>query len=850
MTPTGQDSSAGPGPKAPSRFGALALPLGAALILVVVALVYKSFILAQPGLAYPSGSDTWGHLFKARFLLDELRRGDLYPVLLPWWYNGLELFRYWSPFPVYVLAVLAKLAGDLFVGGAWLVPLAAAFGGLSWLLYSRRIGWTAAILAGIIWTVWPDHIYLALLEGNLPRVVGTALFPLAFLLFLDALELKRWPWSGVGVVILVQLEVLCHAMTAAMTCVAFTGFAVVYWLFSGIERRDVVRGVALLALGVLTSVWWLLPSLSGGFVAMSPAALRGLAPTVGGVFTPSDQRGFLVGLLSLGVVFMAALTWRSRSALGRAATVCALGGVLLTVPWVIPVYLLLPYSYLMWPTRYTGLNAVPVVLAFAAWASVARPNFRNWPTYLMLAGAAAALLTGVGSTRGLLFGQVRADQDAIRLAEELARRPGWRVAQFTPPAQMAYQTAVIGGREQVYGFAWQGAKTAPELVLMDEAIKQGNYAFAIDRAWQSGATDLVVRQEAGSRESFIQAAAACGFGQRAAFGSYVLVSREAGPQAFVNSYRVLAVGATAGISATLFPQIEIGRPILDSYTVDELARYDTVLLTGVEWKSKARSEALVEEYVKRGGQVVVDLTKFPADVLSGQPSFLGVRAIPVELAEIPTVEYGAGTIEFGSLPTDYRPWLTHFVQGLDEVDASFSYYGQSAGVLGSKRIGGRVVTYVALNLPYHAYLTHDPAALAVLEGVLGLEAWATPAREALPLRAYRATSQGWTFALDVPARAAGQMLILPFPALDSLSAFVDGEKVEVVSVENLVGLNASTGTHSLDLEVGLPPLTPVAALASLAAMVLVIAYALTQSLIRRRGKKVGVGNEGETARPL
>lgn len=832
------DRSGRPGERGALRVGILAPIAAVASIIGLVIAFYHPYLTAQPGQAYPWGLDTWAHLFKAEYLLEQLVRDNPYPVLLPWWYNGLELFRYWSPLPIYVLAGLGRLAGDIFVGGAWLVPLASAFGGLSWLLYSSRIGWLPATMAGLAWTIWPDHLFLAVYEGNLPRVVATALFPLLFLCFLSSIEGRRWPWSGCGVVALVHVVILCHAMTGAMVSVAFTIFALAYWLVAGIRGRDALRGVALLALGVLSTAWWLVPSLSGGLVSMSAEVLRDLVPTIPGRFTPSDPRGFLMGLLATVVLAMVALTWRARPRLARAAFLCALGGLVITIPQVIPFYVSLPLGHLMWPTRFTGLNAVPLILAFVAWgakpdrtaAAPARPAAGGRLTTARHLVAALAIpvlaLVSGNATTPWLHSFAPVNTHAEELARSLAARPGWRVALLMPhlTSELVYQLSALGQREQVYGFAWQGAKTAPQLVLINEALERGDFAYAIDRAWQFGATDLAVdtRQVTGDR--FTQQAEALGFQAAGRFGTLALYSREGGAQAYVSPYRALAVGRLAGVASSLFPGVETGRATLESYPLEELGRYDTLFLTGLEWSSKTQSEAMVRAYLRDGGKVVVDLTRFPADVLSGRPSFLGVTGESVALQTMPTITLGQDQLALEPFAGEFDPWVTHFLVGLDEVTASFDHYGQQAAVLGSKTLAEGNVHFVGLNLPFHAQLTRDPVALAVLSQRLGVDPGAAPLRPVLPLDAYQAGASGYSFELTVPEAYAGQLLILPFAAPDSVRVRVDGAVHPHLVVENLVAVTLASGPHSVEVAVGLSPLAPVGALISMASVFLLTTY--------------------------
>ena len=53
---------------------------------------------------YPNGSDTFAHLYKGQMLYQALKEGNLYPMYDPYWYNGVQMLRYWAPLPVYFLA--------------------------------------------------------------------------------------------------------------------------------------------------------------------------------------------------------------------------------------------------------------------------------------------------------------------------------------------------------------------------------------------------------------------------------------------------------------------------------------------------------------------------------------------------------------------------------------------------------------------------------------------------------------------------------------------------------------------------------------------------------------------------
>jgi len=285
MGPVGPNQTGTQSSFCAGRLLVLAPVLAAVLIAGLVGVVYEPLLTTAtaPPDVYPWGSGTWGHLFKASYLYDHAAGSDFSPALMPWWCAGMEPFRRWAPLPYYLLGGLRYVGGNIFVAGAWLIPLCAFLGGLSWLAFSRRLGWLGACAAGLCWTVWPDHVRVALSEGDLPRVAATAFLPLLFAAFLDSLDRRRWPWSGLGFVIVLNLIVLSHAVVAVGACTVLVLFSLCYWWFSGARRRDVLRGLALIVLALLCSAWWLIPSLLGGTAAAGPEAAGGAVD----LFAPS-----------------------------------------------------------------------------------------------------------------------------------------------------------------------------------------------------------------------------------------------------------------------------------------------------------------------------------------------------------------------------------------------------------------------------------------------------------------------------------------------------------------------------------------------------------------------------------
>ncbi|MDD3290004.1 MAG: hypothetical protein PHT29_03895, partial [Eubacteriales bacterium] len=81
-------------------------------ILATAILAFVSLLISRvmwEGAFYGSGNDIWGHLFKTEVMYQGLQNGTSYPLYTPYWYNGIQLYRYWPPLSYYVLAGLRFL---------------------------------------------------------------------------------------------------------------------------------------------------------------------------------------------------------------------------------------------------------------------------------------------------------------------------------------------------------------------------------------------------------------------------------------------------------------------------------------------------------------------------------------------------------------------------------------------------------------------------------------------------------------------------------------------------------------------------------------------------------------------
>jgi uncharacterized membrane protein len=796
------------------------------LLALAVLLIFAPILYPPPGSGLaPWSSDTLGHLLKVDLLRGWLAKGVLYPDLLPQWYLGQQMMRYHPPLPYYLLAGLSWALGSELAAANWFIALSALAGGLGWLLYRRWIGWLPALLGGLLFTFLPDNLRVALAEGNLPRVLATAVLPYALYFLLRSLEDDAGFRSRLGLALCMALVLFCHAMMAAIYAVCFSLLAFLLWAGRAIPARRFTLAVASLALGILLSGWWLLPSLTGGITELSTAAMTealavfSLPHYLNPLARLGDPETVYVGaaLLVCSGLACALSLRRTRNpeagpgispapgsglapGFGPAPIALALTGlcgVLVTTPGFNQVFNALPLHNLLWPLRFLGAASLMLLLGLL-WA------LSRWPRrYTLLAALVLALVAadGAGSLFLIKLRPLRVDIPAV--SRELASSQGWREATLDlsrlGSAPSLYFTSV-GGREQVFGWAYQGARAARTVSALNDALQLGQAGYLADRLSLLGVDDVALLKGLPYQDRVLPALAGQGFRLAYRGDELDLYHRDGAPRLVAARWPALGIGRGAQNLAYLFPQIIVGTsPRVDDYSLDELCRYQTVVLSGFSWKKQPAAEELVRQAAGRGVRVLVDLTGSPPDPYARIPHFLGVWGEQIILGADPlTVQDGDQTARLLPFLDEAGLWHTHILQGLEHETWSSTYLGQRVVLAGYDRAGDGEIWFVGLNLPYHALLAQDAAAVHILADLLRLPAGGVNSYQAVPLQDYQAGQDGYRFRYVLEE---AQRLLLPVAAIEGLAVAIDGSPAPVSSSESLVLFDAPAGEHQVSVTI-------------------------------------------------
>jgi len=778
-----------------------ALLAGLLLTVLVVWVLRELWLPTTDQTIYPWGSDTLGHLIKVEYLQQEIAAGHLYPNLFPAWYNGIQLLRYYPPLPYYLLVAINGLVGDVLAAGHWFVVGTALIGALSFLAFARWVGWGPAVLGALLLALAPDNLRVALAEGNLPRSLATAFLPgLTYcqLCLLTGEGGRRHALIGAW---LVTAVILSHAMMGAIFGVSLGLVAVTLFLLGRVPVYRLLRALGMLAVGLALAGVWLLPSLAGGISELSQEAMTEalavfpLSVYLNPFLRQGDREILYVGLGLVGVLFLGLLRPAGRRPIPLTFFLVGMATVLISTPGFNALFQGLPAHQLFWPIRFLSFSglALLVALVFQLQGVQTHPRGR-----LILLSVAVILLLDTAPSLHLVFRRPP-PAPLLAIAQELRERPGWRVATLdfsrlgSPPS---YLFTALGGREQVFGWAYQGARTATNVAALNGALEGGAWGYALGALDRLGADDLVVWLGDERLARFAALLPTAGFSRVRSEQELALYHRDGGPRAFRVQADALGIGPGARNFATIFPGLEIATsPRVDDYDPAYLAHFRLLVLSRFSWRDQGRAEAIIRAYAGQGGEVLIDLSGTPDDPLAREPRFLNVYGERVRFSGEP-IEINVDGERRRLLPFASRPWQAIVPQGELDSPVTLDYHGVSGTVLGFARYGSGRVWFVGLNLPYHTLLTQDPVGLAILSRVMTVPAGRSPSLFSVPLDHYQADRDGYRF--DYTLAEEGD-LIVPVADHGGSEIRVDGQVVASHSLDNLVGFTAPAGTHRVEI---------------------------------------------------
>ncbi len=729
-------------------------------ILIMIGIVVLN-IINQTG-AYPWGSDTFGHLFKGNILYDAFKEGKLYLNYNENWYNGIQPFRYWAPLPYYVLAIINLFTRDIIVTYNVFVALVFIIGGLGWLCwgyYSKRqkLGLAFAIL----WFFVPDNLRVFFSEGNIPFVVVNTLIPYVLLFYYRALNEKKI-FNYLGLTLLMSIITLSHAMISAMVGISLFMLSVINSIFNK-EYAQSILVLIYAFLGTMLSLFWLYPALKGGILGLNKEAVASVMEGLTYPFTISLNPFLRFGSIevyyfglafAITAIFGLLFSNKNERGLFVSALIVLLGTSKVTLPFLQK----LPLNQLFWMRRFTSIAIAMILIALIFWKTLRKSVLFLLIIFLSIDSLASFDVLGFNRQAPLDLANIFDSASEIA-TQRVGVLDSSSFGSF-PSYHISYNSTK-GSRDQIFGWAWQGATTAENIVAINTALDNGYYELMLDRALELGADTLVVRKRFVTDSNRLEAAVKGVGYMKHEENEEVIIYRYPGVNRFSTqvNYDGITIGRYASNAIYLFPKLQTAKSeYLDEYTFEELRDRGVVYLSGFKFRNKSAAEELVLKLSRSGVKVIVDVTGF------GSYDFLGVRAEPITINNnYQEIYYKDQRLEMGSFPQEYRSWRTYFLNGVENTESYGIIDYKIINYIGKK--DNENLVFIGLNLPYYAFLTKDENALKILEAEFGLKLFEAPHRKIHGLELIRKEN-----IIDIYSDSSD--VIVPLAALDAF------EKIE------------------------------------------------------------------------
>lgn len=712
------------------------------LILIFGAVALSIYLEGHSG--YPWGIDTYGHIFKADMLYQNIKKGNFYPLFTQYWYNGIQPFRYWAPFSYYLLAIFEFFAaGDpikayiIFVGASFFT---GALGWLLWGIRSKRIFIT--LIIGIVWFFLPENLRILFFEGNLPRVVITTLIPYLFFFLWEFAHYEKKS-SIIPMTVVMIFIIMSHLMVGAMLGITTFVFLFIYsCVFKKFLKSSQVIVAMLLAFAICGS--WLYPALKGGLVSMDSGATSEVMRSLSTPFTTSlnpfirltnvGKNGFFYYGLSIIVVSILGILLSNKKSLPGFITVIIV--FLGTTTAFIPVLIKLPLNQLLWMMRFTPIAYGIFMLSLLNWTECKK--------YFMAAILIIIIADSALSFRFSLFTSQK-NYNVENLIDSAKKVTKQRIALLDSSAFGSYPSFYISseGKKTAYsyGWAWQGASTAQNIVLLNTALENGYYNYMFDRSIELGCDTVIIRKASlksgdAGLDKINSAAKLSQFKlYKENFEGYVF-HRET-PKSFgaVTSYSGLCIGRSAEQIPLKYPEFEIGKSKnIQDYKIDELSKYKTIYLSDFTYDSRQEAEKMLSKLSSMGIKIVVDMNKIPADSVTKRMTFMGVTAQPISFyTKMPDLFFNGQKYISTNFDEEYKNWNTVYLQNTANDEGIAWVKNEKLTFIGTGKGKNKNITYVGFNFMFHAMQNDDAGAIKIMNSVLLSNSSILPKRKVVPI---------------------------------------------------------------------------------------------------------------------
>lgn len=718
----------------------LFLGIYAAASFAVAYIVYKEGF-------YPQGSDTMYHVYRGDVLYHSILSGDWYPLYDRYWYNGVELMRYWPPLSPLVFAMGEAVLQMGFMGGYYAyLAFILFFGGAAWLYIGFRKG--RPVLGGFIGLLWffmPNNLYALFGEGNLPRSLSMVLLPLLFFHiaeFMATRDFRHTKW----IILWQSLILLCHVGYGGMVALGVLLFLLLDKLINRRKRAAMAVILAMVLPFALIGIY-LYPSFRGVSGSVNNAEImkgffQSAAISLNPLYRLKTLETFYFGLaVFILAVFGIICSQRKSMSLFWAGILLFFGSTNLAYPLLSRV----PGSSYLWMLRFISIALCLILYGFLIWDRL-RTGFVALVFFLLCLDVVPSIpLFYKGFTNtDTAEEQMNVAANGI-LLDEAKKMTTQRLALLDGSSNGAmphYYVANVGSQktEESFGAGIQAAVTSRNVIMLNEAVEGGAYLYLFDRLLELGNDTVLIQinEMKEKSEDFYElnnCAERVGFQLMDQTDEYLLYHYDTGSENFgtISKYKSIGIGTSSTMMQLYYPVMEEGKSDnIEDYTYEELKNYEVIYLDHFEYNDLSAAEALVKKLADAGVRIVISADGIPVNGISKVQEFLGVNCSRILFENgYPFLYYGETKLDLDFFAEGYENWETVFLNQLDHVKGYFYDNNLQEAFYGT--VYNDNIEFLSLNLIYHYMLTEDPFARMIMDNAMQLNPAELPERSVVPI---------------------------------------------------------------------------------------------------------------------
>ena len=705
-----------------------------------------AYIVYQEGL-YPQGSDTMYHVFRGDVLYHSILSGDWYPLYNRYWYNGVELMRYWAPLSPFVFALGEAVLPMGIMGGYYAyIAVILFFGGLSWLYIGFRKG--RPFLGGIIGLLWffmPNNLYALFGEGNLPRSLSMVLLPLLFYHiaeFMATRDFRHTKW----IILWQSLILLCHVGYGGMVALSVLLFLLLDKLINRRKRAAMAVIFAMVLPFALIGLY-LYPSLRGISGSVNNAEImkgffQSAAISLNPLHRLSTGETFYFGLAAfLLAVFGIICSQRKSMSLFWTGILIFFGTTNLAYPLLSRV----PGSSYLWMLRFISIALCLILYGFLIWDRL-RTGFVVLVLLLLCVDVIPSISLFYRGQQKNETAEEQMSEEADRIllseAKEITTQRMALLDGGSTGAMPHFYLAGMGPKrvEGSFGAGIQAAVTSKNVVMLNEAVESGAYLYLFDRLLELGNDTALIKinemkEKGADFYELSNCAERVGFRLVDQTDEYLLCHYDTECENFgtITKYKSIGIGTSSTMMQLYYPVMEEGKSDnIEDYTFEELKDYEVIYLDHFEYNDLATAEALVKKLADAGVRIVISADGIPVNVISKVQEFLGVNCSRVLFENgYPFLYYNDTKLDLNFFAEGYENWETVFLNRLDHVKGYFFDNNLQEAFYGT--VYNDNIEILSLNLIYHYMLTEDPFARMIMDDAMQLNPAELPERSIVPI---------------------------------------------------------------------------------------------------------------------